>query len=254
MDLQERITHGWEISAEGFSKKIVAEEFENPGRGIWTDLILEKALRKGKLDILDVGTGPGVFATILAMAGHRTTGIDISANMLEQAEMNSKRMGVSPKYMLMNSQKLDFADNSFDIIVSRMVVWTIKEPEAAYLEWLRCLKPGGRVLVFDHAHKAGEFGINDRAVRNDRNQEYYEKFGEMPPLSYENYEEARGFKRELKLTHEERPQWDIGMMKRLGYTNICLEDVTERTCYTEKKKVLNTGSQLFRLCGDKAYE
>ena len=245
MDLQERITHGWQISAEGFSKRVVADDFQMPGRSVWTDAILKYAPRKGILEILDVGTGPGVFATILAMEGHRATGIDISENMLKEARENSERMGVSPKYFLMNSQELAFPDHSFDMIVSRNVVWTIKEPELAYKSWLRCLKPGGRVIVFDANHD------KDMKMSVQREQKYKDRFGEEPPVSYTDYEEARGFRKELKLRDAERPEWDIEIMRRLGYVNIKWENVAEEVSYNEKNKILYEGKKFFRLCGDK---
>lgn len=247
MDLQERITHGWQVSAEGFSRRVVAKDFEMPGREVWTRAVLKLAPREGALDILDVGTGPGLFATILAMAGHRTIGIDISENMLMEARKNSRRMGVEPEYFLMNSQELTFPDHSFDLIVSRNVVWTIKEPELAYKSWLRCLKPGGRVIVFDANH--------DRDMENSagREQKYEERFGEKPPVSYTDYEEARGFRRELKLRDVNRPEWDIAVMERLGYENIGWENVSEEVSYDEKNRILYEGKQFVRLYGDKSY-
>lgn len=246
--LQEQITHGWQVSAEGYSKRVVVNDFELPGRQVWTSAILCKAPKEGVMDILDVGTGPGVFATILSMAGHRVTGIDISSNMLEQARMNSARMGVSPKYLLMNSQELTFPDNSFDMIVSRYVVWTIEKPELAYASWLRCLKPGGRIIVFDACNE------RETISGEERQKEFFEKFGEMPPVSFKNYEEARGFGRELKLRNELRPEWDAATMKRLGYTNIHWENVAEEVSYDERQAIINKGKYFFRLCGDKPIE
>lgn len=151
-----KITNGWEISAKGYSN-IVQDDFHSPRREIWTDLILSGAPQKGPMEILDVGTGPGVFATILSLAGHHLTGIDISPKMLEQAKANSARYGVSPTYLLMNSQELTFAENSFDMIVSRDVVWIMEHPEEVYASWLRILKPGGRIVVFDSGHNKDNF-------------------------------------------------------------------------------------------------
>jgi SAM-dependent methyltransferase len=252
MNLEERIKNGWEISAEGYSKRIVKNDFVLPGRAVWTDLILSVAPRKGKLKILDVGTGPGVFATILSLAGHDVTGIDISPKMLEQAKANAAEYGVSPEFLLMNSQNISFQDDTFDMIVSRYVVWAMEYPERAYKNWLHALKPGGRVVVFDGGHskrKADEVSTYpDEATR----KAYRKKFGEEIPMSYTNYEEARGWKRELQLTYVARPDWDISMMSQLGYTNIHWDDVGDTAKYTEQQKFLNDKELFFRLCGDKA--
>ena len=37
-------------------------------------------------------------------------------------------------------------------VVSRNLVWNLEDPEAAYKEWLRVLKPGGKLFVFDGNH------------------------------------------------------------------------------------------------------
>lgn len=253
MNLAEKIKNGWEISAEGYSKRIVKNDFISPGRDVWTKLILEKAPREGKLKILDVGTGPGVFATILAMAGHETVGIDISPKMLEQARENSAKYGVSPEYIVMNSQEMDFAESTFDMIVSRNVVWATEYPALVYDNWLRILKPGGRVIVFDGGHAKDDFLTKFDHNTNEYSEDFKAKFGHAPALSFDKdqYEAARGWKRELPLTHEARPDWDIEAMVRLGYTGVCWEDVAERAYYTPEQKFSNHGKVFFRLCGDK---
>ncbi len=45
--------------------------------------ILAEPLNGGSLDVLDVGTGPGVVAFILAEMVHRVTGIDLSEEILQ---------------------------------------------------------------------------------------------------------------------------------------------------------------------------
>lgn len=251
MSLEEKIKNGWEVSAEGYSKRVVKNDFIMPGRAVWTSLILSQAPKEGKLKILDVGTGPGVFATILSLAGHEVTGIDISPKMLEQAKRNAAEYGAFPEFLLMNSQVVSFEDNTFDMIVSRYVVWAMEYPEKAYANWLRILKPGGRVVVFDGGHPTQTLDEIPTYPDEKTRKEYREKFGEDIPMSYTNYEEARGWKRELKLTYEARPDWDISMMDQLGYTNIRWDDVGDIANYTEQQKFLNDGKLFFRLCGDK---
>ena len=51
--------------------------------------MLSVAPADGRMDILDVGSGLGVFATLLALEGHHVIGIDISEKMLDEARANS---------------------------------------------------------------------------------------------------------------------------------------------------------------------
>ena len=49
----------------------------------------------------------------------------------------------------MDAQKLDFEDNTFDVVISRNLTWNLEHPDVAYREWVRVLKVGGRLLNFD---------------------------------------------------------------------------------------------------------
>ena len=254
MDMDEKIKHAWEISAEGYSKRVVVGDFKSPGKDIWTKLILEKAPRDGELKILDVGTGPGVFASILAAAGHDTTGIDISPKMLEEARANAASIGVSPTFIEMDSQHIDFPDNTFDMIISRNVMWIIQKPEEVYATWLRILKPGGVVIVFDYAHGKEGFASQTSEGFKKNVEEYKEKNGEEPMMSFpvDKFEEARGWKKEVPLSHVERPQWDVDTMNRLGYEHVEWDDVKEYLKYKNvKADIVGNEDAFFRLCGTK---
>ncbi len=253
MDLKEKIVHAWDISAEGYSKRVVPSDFVSPGKEIWTDLLLSAAPVDRKMDILDVGTGPGVFAVLLTLEGHHVTGIDISEKMLDEARENAARYGASPEFIRMDTEDLSFPDESFDMIVSRNVVWIMQDPEAVYRKWLRLLKPGGRIVVFDTGH-----GKTDFLTQFDHNNEqfiedYKRRFGKEPAISFDRgrYEEARGWKRELKLTYVERPQWDVDTLEKLGYSNVRWTDVTDAASYTEELKYENRNRLFFRLVADR---
>ena len=253
MDLQERIKHGWEISAEGYSKNVVPDDFLSPAKEVWTELILSKAPAGRKLMILDVGTGPGVFPTLLTLAGHDVTGIDISPNMLEQARMNSAKYGVQPEYLIMDSQNLEFEENTFDLIISRNVVWIMEYPEKAYASWLKALKPGGKIIVFDSGHGKDDFLTKFDTDYEEYVKEYKEKYGKEPKFSFDplKYAEARGWKKELKLSHVERPEWDVNALKELGYADIEWENVAEIVSSIDKSMHNSNHEVFFRLCGTK---
>ena len=76
MRLTEKIRRGWDVSAKGFSD-LVQEDFREENRLAWLEVILEGQEGGAPPRILDVGTGPGFFAAILAGEGFSVTGIDI---------------------------------------------------------------------------------------------------------------------------------------------------------------------------------
>ena len=52
--------------------------------------------------------------------------------MLEEARENAERLGVEPKYLQMDVNRLDFQDQTFDVVVMRNVTWTLEHPEMVY--------------------------------------------------------------------------------------------------------------------------
>jgi len=108
--------------------------------------------REGEgLKILDVGTGTGFLALLLAEMGHDVTGADFSKNKLESAkekeEEKGRRTNIPVKFVVEDAEALSFADDLFDAVVSRHLIWTLADPEAAFREWKRVTKPGGKVVV-----------------------------------------------------------------------------------------------------------
>ncbi|WP_320008354.1 class I SAM-dependent methyltransferase [Maridesulfovibrio sp.] len=98
---------------------------------------------------LDVGTGPGQLAFYLAEAGFNVTGVDLSSQMIASAQKTAKEMDLNIDFRTGDAENLDFADNQFDVIVSRNLIWTLPNPDRALKEWYRILKPGGRIIISD---------------------------------------------------------------------------------------------------------
>ena len=49
----------------------------------------------------------------------------------------------------MNAEELTFPAASFDVVVTRNVTWNLRDPERAYGQWSRVLKPGGKVVILE---------------------------------------------------------------------------------------------------------
>ena len=98
------------------------------------------------LRVLDVGTGTGFFACLLAAEGHEATGIDLTPDMIAHAGHMAAVLGQDVRFLLMDAEEPDFEDESFDVLVTRNLTWTLPHIEKAYREWFRILKPGGVLL------------------------------------------------------------------------------------------------------------
>jgi ubiquinone/menaquinone biosynthesis C-methylase UbiE len=99
--------------------------------------------------VLDVGTGTGFLALLLAEMGHRVKALDLSPGMVEQARRNAAERGLDVELGVADGESLPEPDGAYDVLVNRNVLWTLPRPEQAVADWKRVLKPGGLLVVID---------------------------------------------------------------------------------------------------------
>jgi ubiquinone/menaquinone biosynthesis C-methylase UbiE len=127
----------------GHSARTAAE------RAAWDRILSLVLAGKGPLDALDAGCGTGFLALELAARGHRVTGIDFAPAMIAAARSKAAARGLAVRFEEADVEALPFPARSFDLVVSRHLLWTLPHPEAAIDEWIRILRPGGRLAVVD---------------------------------------------------------------------------------------------------------
>ena len=98
---------------------------------------------------LDIGTGTGQFAFYLARSGFHVTGVDFSEDMISYASQYAFENELNIDFQTGDAEKLEFEDNTFDVVVSRNLLWTLPQPDNALKEWRRVMKPGGTLVVSD---------------------------------------------------------------------------------------------------------
>ena len=208
------------MRSSGFSDAVV-DEMRERGNSISEWISSTTGLKTGK--VLDLGCGPGFFSIPLASADYDVVGIDYSYEMVARATENASRTGVQPVFMRMDAQSMTFADESFNLIVSRDVLWNLEYPEKAYSEILRVLKPGGKALISDgnyylHLYDP-DFSRPEGKYYSDNKHERFNKdnvdFGIIERLAVD-----------LPLSKVRRPQWDIDTVREMDGS---IEVISTRT-------------------------
>lgn len=233
-------------SGEGYNRYI-SSELDSFRKNAWKFQIGKHLNGRKGLEILDVGTGPGFFACILSEEGHHVTAIDSSEGMLEKARENAERLGVEPKYLQMDVNRLDFQDQTFDVVVMRNVTWTLEHPEMVYAEFKRVLKEGGLLLIYDANWHMHFFDPEKMKRVREREARYLQKYGRREVVSGGDME----YFKTAPLTSTVRPDWDVRILNHLGMHVEITEDIG-RFVYEEWEKDLYGESPLFEVCAVKS--
>ncbi|WP_404407080.1 class I SAM-dependent methyltransferase [Jeotgalibacillus malaysiensis] len=96
--------------------------------------------------VLDVGTANGLFARDLARNGCRVTGVDLSEEMIRQAEFINKTDQLPINYMVENVEQLPFDNSAYEAITA-VFCWHWFDKKKAAAEILRVLSGGGKLAV-----------------------------------------------------------------------------------------------------------
>jgi 2-polyprenyl-3-methyl-5-hydroxy-6-metoxy-1,4-benzoquinol methylase len=179
---------------------------------------LERCLDKeGKLNILDVGCGPGFFSIVLMSLGHQVKSIDGAEGMVSCAKKNIKQNGYSDNVQLEDAVKLSSeTEECFDAIVSRDVVWTLYNPKEAFIRWKEVLKPGGRIVIFDGNYHYCEPSLKLTLWRYFSNILIFFSEGRIR-------HEKKTVLHDLPFCKVKRPEKDCEILKELGFDIIINE-------------------------------
>lgn len=209
--LEESVLRYWTQRAPDFLT-VRLNELRDPISGRWLEE-MGRYLPEGPLRILDVGTGTGYFAILLARAGHVLTGVDLTPAMLAEAEETASGLGLAIDFRRMDAQETKFPDGSFDALVTRNLSWTLPDPEKAYREWYRLLKPEGWLLNFDADYAQNVRNENQKASYISK-EGVYGHVGVTPALAAENARITLA----MPASRHSRPAWDLELLERAGFS------------------------------------
>ena len=149
----------------------------------------------------------------------------------------------------MNAEQMTFADESFDVVVSRNLTWNLPHPEEAYNEWVRVLKPGGLLLNFDANWYAYLFDDEAQAAY-DRDRINSAEQGVWDQNVGENFDVMEGIARRMPLSNIRRPAWDLTYLERIGLQTEADEEIWQHV-WSEGEKLNFSSTPLFLVRGMK---
>jgi hypothetical protein len=142
---------------------LVLGESYHPGGTTLTRRLAEAVGLSPGQDVLDVASGPGSTAFLLAREyGVSAVGVDLGEASVDAANARARQSGVQGtgagrvRFIAGDAERLPLPDASVDVVVSECALCTFPDKTAAAAEMARVLRPGGRV------------GITDVVVQPDR--------------------------------------------------------------------------------------
>ncbi len=215
--IEEDVLKYWTIRTPSFSKVRENELMGDIGKG-WQFALRSTLPFNRYRKILDVGTGTGFFSVLLGRNGYKMTGIDITPTMVEEAKREARKFKVKANFLVMDAQKLEFEDGTFDAIITRNLTWTLPDVEKAYQEWFRVLRPGGRLINYD-ANYANALRQGDVSRTKTGEKKAYGHEGVTDKMQQINDEITLS----MSIGDKDRPSWDKECLEEIGFKRVFID-------------------------------
>ncbi len=101
--------------------------------------------------VLEAGVGTGLSLGYYPMHAE-VYGVDLSEDMLRRAQDKIEKKGLThvKSLQVMDVTRLGFPDEVFDAVTAQFIITLVPEPETALDEFMRVLRPGGRIVLANH--------------------------------------------------------------------------------------------------------
>jgi ubiquinone/menaquinone biosynthesis C-methylase UbiE len=183
--VKQQVAAHWDRRAAHFDEDFGHSIRTKAEHAAWDRIFGVVLPRRAALDALDVGSGTGFLSLELAARGHCVTGVDFAPSMIARAERKAAERGLTVRFQQADAEQLPFSPASFDLVISRHVLWTLPHPEAAIDEWVRVLRPGARLVIVDGAVIGGSdraAGAQPGCQENARTSPEYAAVGDRLPF------------------------------------------------------------------------
>ena len=125
----------------------------------WRKKLTEKVDPQSGEKILDIAAGTGTSSMALKLPGVEVVAADFSKGMLAEGKKRYPEL----EFVFADAMKLPFKNNEFDVVTMSFGLRNVQDRDKALHEFLRVLKPGGRLVICEFSHVPGLLGVFYRA-------------------------------------------------------------------------------------------
>lgn len=119
-------------------------------RGAWRDLLVS-TLPPAPARVADLGCGTGTLTRLLTDEGYTVDGLDFSPEMLERARVKVPEA----QFTVGDANKPPLTAATYDVVLSRHVLWAMDDPAAAFARWVALLRPAGSIVLIEGRWSTG---------------------------------------------------------------------------------------------------
>ena len=122
---------------------------------LWRGKVAKAVAATSGEQILDIAAGTGTSSMAFLSEGVRVVAADFSKGMLEVGKKKYPKL----EFVFADAMKLPFKDQEFDVVTMSFGLRNVQDHKVALGEFLRVLKPGGRLVICEFSHVPGPFGV-----------------------------------------------------------------------------------------------
>lgn len=119
--------------------------------------IRKTLLESAEGEVLEIGSGTGINFPLYGEDVSHVIALEPSSDMRRHSQARIKQAQIPIDLKKGNAEKLPFMDQAFDTVVFTLVLCSVNDPITALTEAKRVLKPGGKLLFFEHVRMESHF-------------------------------------------------------------------------------------------------
>lgn len=229
---KEVIAEYWDLRSQSYARGVTSSR--NEEREIWKRCLAPFTADLHIRKVLDVGAGTGFLSLILHDLGVDVVGVDLSRGMLFQAKEASCLQKFDLDLCQGDAESLPFQSSSFDLVTSRHLLWTLPDPSRALVDWMRILRPGGKIVAIDGnwfdpsvSKKLARWVSSHLAgFSRDRN-----------PVPFQKYYEP--IEKHLPFYKASKPDRCLALFEAAGLRDVCIDHLPEVNRFYKKHASLS---------------